>query len=114
MAKHVSQTDDDDGSKERLILAINGGSSSIKFALVEAFGRRLPDVPQVACFDTAFHRNLPTAAKLLPIPRRFFEAGVRRYGFHGLSFTYLLSELQRIAPRDASGRVIFAHLGSGA
>ena len=85
-----------------------------EIALVEAFARRLPGVPQVACFDTAFHRDLPTVAKLLPIPRRFFETGVRRYGFHGLSYTYLLDELNRIAPREASGRVIFAHLGSGA
>jgi acetate kinase len=85
-----------------------------EIALVEAFGKKLPGVPQVACFDTAFHRDLPTVAKLLPISRRFFDAGVRRYGFHGLSYTYLLEELQRIAPREASGRVIFAHLGSGA
>ena len=85
-----------------------------EIALVEAFGKRLPGVPQVACFDTAFHRDLPTVAKLLPIPRRSFDAGVRRFGFHGLSYTYLLGELQRIAPREASGRVIFAHLGSGA
>jgi acetate kinase len=85
-----------------------------EIALVEAFARRLPGVPQVACFDTAFHRDLPTVAKLLPIPRRYFDAGVRRYGFHGLSYTYLLGELQRIAPGEATGRVIFAHLGSGA
>jgi acetate kinase len=85
-----------------------------EIALVEAFGKRLPGVPQIACFDTAFHRDLPTVAKLLPIPRRFFEAGVRRHGFHGLSYTYLLDALRRIAPREASGRVIFAHLGSGA
>ncbi len=85
-----------------------------EIALVEAFARRLPGVPQIACFDTAFHRDLPTVAKLLPIPRRFFDAGVRRYGFHGLSYAYLLGELTRIAPREASGRVVFAHLGSGA
>jgi acetate kinase len=85
-----------------------------EIALVEAFGKKLTGVPQVACFDTAFHRDLPTVAKLLPIPRRSFDAGVRRFGFHGLSYTYLLGELQRIAPREAVGRVIFAHLGSGA
>jgi acetate kinase len=85
-----------------------------EIAFVEAFARRLPGVPQIACFDTAFHRDLPTVAKLLPIPRRFFDAGVRRYGFHGLSYTYLLGELTRIAPREASGRVVFGHLGSGA
>jgi acetate kinase len=85
-----------------------------EIALVEALHRLLPAAPQVACFDTAFHRDLPQVAKLLPIPRRLFDAGVRRFGFHGLSYTYLLGELQRIAPREAAGRVIFAHLGSGA
>jgi acetate kinase len=83
--------------------------------LIEALGVRLPHAPQIACFDTAFHHNLPTVAKLLPIPRRFFEAGVRRYGFHGISFTYLMEELGRVAgPQAAAGRVIIAHLGAGA
>jgi acetate kinase len=85
-----------------------------EIALVEAFGRRFPSVPQVACFDTAFHRNLPRAAAILPVPRSFLDAGVRRFGFHGLSYTYLLDELGCIAPREAAGRVIFAHLGAGA
>jgi acetate kinase len=85
-----------------------------EIALAEAFSRRFPNVPQVACFDTAFHRDLPRAAALLPIPRPFLDAGVRRFGFHGLSYTYLLDELRRIAPREAEGRVVFAHLGSGA
>ncbi len=85
-----------------------------EIALVEAFQERLPNVQQVACFDTAFHRDLPRVATLLPIPRRFLDAGVRRFGFHGLSYTYLLAELERIAPREAAGRVVFAHLGSGA
>jgi len=85
-----------------------------EIALVEAFYRRFPSVPQVACFDTAFHRDLPRAAALLPIPRSFLDAGVRRFGFHGLSYTYLLDELRRLAPREAVGRVVFAHLGSGA
>jgi acetate kinase len=85
-----------------------------EIALVEAFGRRFPSVPQVACFDTAFHRDLPRVASLLPIPRSFLDAGVRRFGFHGLSYTYLLDEQRRIAPREAAGRVVFAHLGSGA
>lgn len=76
--------------------------------LIEAVSRRFPDLPQVACFDTAFHRDLPRVAQLLPIPRRYFEKGVRRYGFHGLSYAYLM---ERLGPR---GRVILAHLGSGA
>ena len=83
--------------------------------LIEALARRLPGVPQVACFDTAFHRDLPQAARLLPIPRRYQAAGVRRYGFHGLSYAYLLGEFERLAGADAArGRVVLAHLGSGA
>lgn len=83
-------------------------------ALVEAVQRRRPDLPQVACFDTAFHHHLPRVAKLLPIPRRYEAQGVRRYGFHGLSFTYLMQELARLDPAAARGRVVLAHLGSGA
>jgi len=86
-----------------------------EIALIEAFGKRFPKVKQVACFDTAFHRDLPTVAQLLPIPRRYFEKGVRRFGFHGLSYTYLMQELERVAGREAAnGKVILAHLGSGA
>ncbi|MDB5172708.1 MAG: acetate kinase, partial [Phycisphaerales bacterium] len=85
-----------------------------EIALIEVFGRGFPGVPQVACLDTAFHRDLPRVAELLPIPRKFFEAGIRRLGFHGLSYAYLMEELGSIAPREASGRVILAHLGSGA
>jgi acetate kinase len=83
--------------------------------LAEAFARRYPDLPQVACFDTAFHHDLPRVAQLLPIPRRFQAQGVRRYGFHGLSYAYLLQELERVAgAQTARGRVILAHLGNGA
>lgn len=83
--------------------------------LIEAIAPRLPGVPQMACFDTAFHRDLPPVAARLPVPRRFQGAGVRRYGFHGLSYAYLLEEFERQAgPRAARGRVILAHLGSGA
>jgi len=83
--------------------------------LAEAFHRRFPDLPQVACFDTAFHHDLPRVARLLPIPRRFEARGVRRYGFHGLSYAYLLEELERLDGRDvAEGRVVLAHLGNGA
>jgi acetate kinase len=83
--------------------------------LIEAVHARRPGLPQVLCFDTAFHRDMPRVAALLPIPRRYFAAGIRRYGFHGLSYTYLVEELRRIgdAAVDA-GRVILAHLGSGA
>jgi acetate kinase len=83
--------------------------------LIAAFARRLPNVPQVACFDTAFHRDLPAVARVLPIPRRYFAEGVRRYGFHGISYEYLMEELARAAGTEAArGRVILAHLGSGA
>jgi acetate kinase len=83
--------------------------------LAEAFQRRFPDLPQFACFDTAFHHDLPRVAQLLPIPRRYEAKGVRRYGFHGLSCEYLMGELARLAGRDAAnGRVILAHLGNGA
>ena len=83
--------------------------------LTEAFGRRFPDLPQFACFDTAFHHDLPPVAQLLPIPRRYHAKGVRRYGFHGLSCEFLIHELQRRAgAKAANGRVILAHLGNGA
>jgi acetate kinase len=83
--------------------------------LAEAFHRRLPDVPQIACFETAFHHDMPRVARLLPIPRRYDAQGVRRYGFHGLSYAFLTRELGRIAGAQAmNGRVILAHLGSGA
>lgn len=83
--------------------------------LTEAFHRRFVDLPQVACFDTAFHHELPRVARLLPIPRRYEAEGVRRYGFHGLSYAYLMQELERLAGTEAAqGRIILAHLGNGA
>jgi acetate kinase len=83
--------------------------------LTEAFHHRFPDLVQVACFDTTFHHDLPRVAQLLPIPRRFEAQGVRRYGFHGLSYAFLMEELARLAgPQAARGRVILAHLGNGA
>jgi acetate kinase len=83
--------------------------------LTEAFHRRFPDLPQVACFDTAFHHELPRVAQLLPIPRRYEAQGVRRYGFHGLSYEFLMEELARLGdPAATKGRVILAHLGNGA
>ena len=83
--------------------------------LIEAFRQRHPKLPQVACFDTAFHSAMPRVAKLLAIPRRFDAKGVRRYGFHGLSYAYLMEELERVGgSAKARGRVILAHLGNGA
>lgn len=87
----------------------------IEIELIEAFSFRLPSIVQVACFDTAFHKDLPKVARLLPIPRRYYDLGVRRYGFHGLSYSYLMSELEQLGGSEASqGRVILAHLGNGA
>jgi acetate kinase len=83
-------------------------------AAIEAVGERLPDVPQVACFDTSFHRGHEAVADLVPLPRDLRDAGVRRYGFHGLSYEYIASVLPDAAPPIARGRVIVAHLGSGA
>ena len=83
--------------------------------LIEAFIQRFPNLPQVACFDTAFHHDLPRVAQLIPIPRRYEKQGVRRYGFHGISYQFLMEELAKLTGAKASqGLVILAHLGSGA
>lgn len=83
--------------------------------IIEALLESLPGVPQVACFDTGFYKDLPRLAQIIPIPRKFDEMGIRRYGFHGLSYTYLLEKLSmECGDQAANGRVIFAHLGSGA
>jgi len=84
-------------------------------ALMEACAAKFPQVPQIACFDTAFHSTLPRVAKLLPIPRRYEAKGVQRYGFHGLSCSFLMQELEAVTgAKTAHGRVILAHLGNGA
>lgn len=83
-------------------------------AAIEAVGERLPHAPQVACFDTGFHRGQPAVAELVPLPDEIRSLGVQRYGFHGLSYEYIASVLPRVAPDVAEGRVIVAHLGSGA
>lgn len=83
--------------------------------LIEAFAKRYPALVQVACFDTAFHTTMPLIAKLLPIPAKYFTKGIQRYGFHGLSYTYLLEKLKHIAGKEtANGKIIMAHLGNGA
>src|SRR5215212_10417811 len=83
-------------------------------AAIDAAAERLPGVPQVACFDTSFHRGQPEVAELIPLPRELREQGLQRYGFHGLSYEYIASVLPQVAPEVANGRVIVAHLGSGA
>jgi acetate kinase len=81
---------------------------------IEAAAERLPGVPQVACFDTSFHRGHARVAELVPLPRELCKSGIERYGFHGISYEYIASVLPEVAPEIASGRVIVAHLGSGA
>jgi acetate kinase len=83
-------------------------------AAIEVMSERMPGVPQVACFDTSFHRDHAAVAQLVPLPRGIRDTGVRRYGFHGLSYEYIASVLPTVAPDVADGRVIVAHLGSGA
>ena len=85
-----------------------------EIAAIEAVAERLPALPQVACFDTAFHRRMPERAKIYPLPRRLADEGVLRYGFHGLSYEYIVSELRKEAGAAADGRLIVAHLGNGA
>ena len=82
-------------------------------AAIEAVFRRLPGIPQVACFDTSFHRGQPAVADLIPLPRELRQQGLQRYGFHGLSYEYIASVLPQVAPEISDGRVIVAHLGSG-
>ena len=83
--------------------------------LIEAFLEHYPRIKQFACFDTAFHQTMPRVAKLLPIPRRFAQMGIHRYGFHGLSYQYLTNELKKQAGKNAAhGRIVLAHLGNGA
>src|SRR5262249_29368777 len=83
-------------------------------APIRALLARFPDLPQVACFDTAFHRGHSAVADHYALPQRLYAEGVRRYGFHGLSYEYIAQHLQQVAPGVAGGRVIVAHLGSGA
>ena len=97
------------------LMAFNPRHLSAELRLIELFRDMLPNARQVACFDTAFHHDLPTQARLLPSPRKFEKLGVRRYGFHGLSYASVLEELRRIeGEAAANGKVIIAHLGSGA
>jgi acetate kinase len=86
-----------------------------EIALIEALQKVYSGIPHVACFDTAFHRSMPLVASQLPIPRRYAAQGIQRFGFHGLSYTYLMQELMRLSdPAADRGAVILAHLGNGA
>ena len=83
-------------------------------AAIYAFRESMPSVPQVACFDTAFHRNQPEEAQMFALPRHWHEKGIRRYGFHGLSYEYVLGQLPQLNPDLKNSRIIIAHLGNGA
>ncbi len=86
----------------------------LEIAMIDLMRERAPGMPQVVCFDTAFHRDMPRVARIVPIPRRFEAKGIERYGFHGLSYAFLMEELARLAgAKAAQGRVILAHLGNG-
>ena len=81
---------------------------------IKFIAEKFPDLPQVACFDTAFHRSLPKVARMYALPRSLYDQGIVRYGFHGLSYEYIMRELQTLEGERSNGRVIIAHLGSGA
>ena len=99
----------------RAATALDSSHLPREIALIEAFAKQFPGIQQVACFDTAFHKNLPMVAKQLPIPRKYFDQGIHRFGFHGISYSYLMKTLLRLGGQAAvNGRVILAHLGSGA
>ncbi len=99
----------------RSLTALDPEHAPEEIRLAEAFQRHFPHLPQVACFDTAFHHDMPRVAQLLSIPRRYEAQGMRRFGFHGLSYASLMEKLARVGGDDAAhGRVILAHLGSGA
>jgi len=86
-----------------------------EIAIIKLFKEQLPHLLQVACFDTSFHTTMPRVAKILPIPRDFDKAGIRRYGFHGLSYTYLMEALKNVnGENKTAGKIILAHLGNGA
>lgn len=99
----------------RKLAAFDPEHLPVELELVTLFQEALPQAQQVLCFDTAFHHDLPTRSRLLPIPRHFEARGLRRYGFHGLSYAYILEELRRVEGETAAnGKVVIAHLGSGA
>ena len=101
-------------SELRRLCALDPDHLPAELAVVDVMATRAPTLPQVVCFDTTFHRTMSPVARVVPIPRRYQAQGVRRYGFHGLSYQYLIEELARVAGESsARGRVILAHLGSG-
>lgn len=109
LVENISETD------WKLLEQLDPGHTPAAHQLIAQFAERYPAIRQVACFDTAFFHDLPHIAKVIPIPQKYYTAGVRRYGFHGLSYTSLLATFRdKAGVTAANGRVIFAHLGSGA
>src|SRR6185503_9697199 len=106
--------DDDVLNDLRKLIPLEPLHQPYNLAAIEAVNERLPGVPQVACFDTGFHRGHQQVADLVPLPNELCKAGLQRYGFHGISYEYIASVLPEVAPEIAGGRVIVAHLGSGA
>ena len=99
----------------KLISAYDPEHLPLAIKLIQEFKKHYPALNHIACFDTSFHTAMPAVAKWIPLPRRFNALGIQRYGFHGLSYSYLMEELTRIAGKDAAnGKVILAHLGNGA
>jgi acetate kinase len=98
----------------RALVPIDPNHLPQAIAAIEAVGRAYPAVPQVVCFDTAFHSRMPRVARLYALPSRLAQEGIIRYGFHGLSYEYVMEELRRLEPEAAAGRVVVAHLGNGA
>jgi acetate kinase len=98
----------------RRLIPIDPNHLPQALSLIDRISQRYPDLPQVACFDTAFHRTLPRVAQMYALPPRFWDAGVRRYGFHGLSCEFILDSVRTTDPVAANGRLIVAHLGNGA
>src|SRR5262245_37400 len=98
----------------RMLIPLAPLHQPYNLSAIDAVNERLPGIPQVACFDTSFHRGQPAVAELVPLPKNLRDSGVQRYGFHGLSYEYIASVLPQVAPDIAGGRVIVAHLGSGA
>ncbi|GAB4033140.1 acetate/propionate family kinase [Spirosoma gilvum] len=99
----------------RLLVPLAPDHLPAEISLIEAVAERYPQLPQVVCFDTAFHHTIPAVARRLPLPRQLAEEGLVRYGFHGLSYEYVLTRLnQEAGAQVANGRVLVAHLGNGA
>ena len=96
------------------LVAIDPDHLPQALAVIEVTNQKYPAIPQVACFDTAFHRSMPRLAQMYPLPQALAEAGVIRYGFHGLSCEFIVQALGAIDAREAEGRIIIAHLGNGA